>query len=54
MVNGLAAADKRAIARAFGMPTRPGRDGDVTNRGFPHQRDKPSKPRPTSTESPTL
>jgi len=28
-------------------------DRDVTNRGFPHQRYKPSKPRPTSTESPT-
>jgi len=29
------------------------RDRDVTNRGFPHQRYKPSKPRPTLTESPT-
>jgi len=28
------------------------RDRDVTNRDFPHQRYKPSKPRPTSTESP--
>jgi len=28
------------------------RDRDVSNRGFPHQRYKPSKPRPTSTESP--
>ena len=28
------------------------RDRDVTNRGFAHQRYKPSKPRPTSTESP--
>jgi len=28
------------------------RDRDVTNRGFPHQRHKPSKSRPTSTESP--
>jgi len=28
------------------------RDADVTNRGPPHQRYKPSKPRPTSTESP--
>jgi len=28
------------------------RDRDVTNRGFPHQRYKPGKPRPTSTESP--
>ena len=32
---------------------RPERDRDVTNRGLPHQRYKPSKPRPTSTESPT-
>jgi len=29
------------------------RDRDVSERGFPHQRYKPSKPRPTSTESPT-
>jgi len=29
------------------------RDRDVTSRGFPHQRYKPSKQRPTSTESPT-
>jgi len=28
-----------------------GRDRDVTNQAFPHQRYKPSKPRPTSTES---
>ena len=28
-------------------------DHDVNNPGFPHQRNKPSKPRPTSTESPT-
>jgi len=28
-------------------------DSDVTNQGFPHQRYKPSKPGPTSTESPT-
>jgi len=28
------------------------RDRDVTNRGFPYQRYKPSKPRPTSTDSP--
>ena len=28
------------------------RDRDVTNRGFPHQRYKPSTSRPTSTESP--
>ena len=30
------------------------RDRDVTNRGFPHKRYKPSKPRPASTESLTL
>jgi len=30
--------------------TEPNRD--VTNRGFPHQRFKPSKSRPTATESP--
>jgi len=30
------------------------RDRDVTNQGFPHQRYKPSKARPTSTESPAL
>ena len=29
------------------------RDPDVTNRGFPDQRYKPSNPRPTLTESPT-
>jgi len=28
-------------------------DRDVTNLGFPHQRYKLSKPRPTSTETPT-
>jgi len=49
----LATTDKRAIARAFGTTTRPGRDRDVTNRGFPHQRYKPGKPGPTLTESPT-
>ena len=26
--------------------------GDVTNKGFPHQRYKPCKPRPTLAESP--
>jgi len=30
--------------------TIPGRDPDVIDGGFPHQRYKPSKPRPTSTE----
>jgi len=53
IANGLATADQRAIARAVGTTTRPGRDRDVTNRGFPHQRYKPSKPRLTSTEIPT-
>jgi len=53
IANRLATADKRAIARALGTRMRPGRDRDVTNRGFPHQRYKPSKPRPTLTESPT-
>jgi len=53
IASGLATTDKRAIARAFGMTTRPGRDGDVTNRGFPHPRYKLSKLGPTLTESPT-
>jgi len=53
IANGLATTDKPAIARAFGTTTTPGRDRDVTNQGFPHQRYKPSKPWPTSTESPT-
>jgi len=53
IANRLATTDKRAIARAFGTRTRPGRDRGVTNRGFPHQRYKPSKPGPTLTESPT-
>ena len=53
IASGLATTDKRAIARAFGSTTRLGRDLDVTNRGFPHQRYKPSKPGPTLTESPT-
>jgi len=53
IASGLATTDKRAIARAFGTTTRPGRDHDVTNRGFPHQRYKPSKLWPTLTESPT-
>jgi len=53
IANGLATTDQRAIARAFGTTTRPERDRDVTTRGFPHQRYKPSKPGPTLTESPT-
>ena len=39
--------------KGFWDDDKTGRDHDVTNRGFPHQRYKPSKPRPTSTESPT-
>jgi len=31
IASGLATTDKRAIARAFGTTTRPGRDRDVTN-----------------------
>jgi len=53
IASGLATTDKRAIARAFGTTTRLGQDRDVTNRGFPHQRNKPRKPWPTSTKSPT-
>jgi len=53
MASALVITDKRAIARGFGKTTRPGRDLDMTNRGFPHHRYKPSKPGPTSTESPT-
>jgi len=52
--NGLATTDKLAIARAVGTTTRQRREGDVTNRGFPNERYKPGKPRPSSTESPTL
>jgi len=52
MASKLAAADKRAIARALGTTTKPGRDHVVTNRSFPHQGYKPSKPRPTLTKSP--
>jgi len=52
ITSALATTDKQAIARAFGTMTLPRRDRDVTNRGFPHQRYKPSKPRPTSTKSP--
>jgi len=53
IAKGLTTTDKRAIARPFGTTTRPGPDRDVTNRGFPHQRYKPSKSGPTLTESPT-
>jgi len=52
MASKLAAAEKRAIARAFGSRTKPGQDRDLTNRSFPHQGYKPNKTRPTSTESP--
>ena len=51
IASGLATTDKQAIARAFGMTTRPERGHDGTNGGFPHQSYKPSKQRPTSTES---
>jgi len=50
-VSKLAAADKRAISRAFGRMTKPGRDRDVSNRSFHHQMYKPRKRGPTSTES---
>ena len=50
-MNELAPIDELAIARAFGTTTRPGRDRDLTNPGFPHERYMPSNPRPTSTES---
>jgi len=53
IANGLATTDKRAIARAFGTTTRLGRDRHVTNRAFPYQSYKPSKPGPTLTESQT-
>jgi len=53
IANRLATTDKQAIARAFGTTTKLRPDRDDTNRGFPHQRYKPSKPRPTSTESST-
>ena len=53
LTSGLATTDKQAIARALGMTMRPGRDPDVTNRGFPHHKYNPSKPGPTLTESPT-
>jgi len=39
-------------SKAFWDDDETNRDRDVTNRGFPHQRYKPSKPRPTSTVSP--
>jgi len=52
MANGLATTDKQAMARAFGTMTRLRRDGDVTDRGFIHQRYKPSKLKATSTERP--
>jgi len=52
MATKLAAADKRAIERALRITMKLGQDCDVTNRSFPHQRNKPGKPRPTSTESP--
>jgi len=53
IASGLAITDTQAIPRAFGTTTRPGRDGNVTNGGFPHQRYKVRKRGPTLTESPT-
>jgi len=46
----VATTNKQAIVRAFRMMTKPRQDRDVTNPGFPHQRDKPCKLRPTSSE----
>jgi len=40
-------------SNGFGDDDEPERDRHVTNRGFPHQRYKPGKLRPTSIESPT-
>ena len=48
----LATTDKQAIARAFGTTALPRHDRYVTNRGFLHQRYKPSKRKPPSTKSP--
>jgi len=48
----LATANKGAMVRAFGMTTRPWQDYNFTKSGFPHQRYKSRKPRPTSTKSP--
>jgi len=39
-------------SKGFGDDDETERDGDVTNQGFPQQRYKPSKSRPTLTESP--
>jgi len=51
--NMLATTDKQAIPRAFGMTTKPRREPNVTNHGFPYQRYKSRKPRPTATKSAT-
>jgi len=53
MASGLATTDKRARARAFRTTTRLEQNRNVTKRSVPRQRYKPSKARPTSTESPT-
>jgi len=43
---------KTGHSKGFWNEDETERDCDVTNRGFPHQRYKPSMLRPTSTESP--
>jgi len=54
IVSRLATTDKQATASAFGTTALPRRDRDVTNRGFLHQRYKPSKLKPPSTKSPDI
>ena len=44
--------EKEAIAKAIKTMRRARRASDITNRGFPHQMYKPSKPRPTLSVSP--
>ena len=51
--SGLATAKQTRHSKGFWDDDEQGRDRDVTNRGFPHQRYKPSEPGPTLTESPT-
>jgi len=40
-------------SKGFWDDDEQGRDRDVTNQDFPHQRYNPGKPGPTLTESPT-
>jgi len=54
IVNELATTNREAIVRGFVTTTKQSRDRDVTNRGFPHQRYKASKLRPTLTKSQTV